>query len=251
MVIVCDPVNPFGTVQREDELRALLRLAAERRLVLLSDTTHSAHRVDPAAVHHPLAALAVEEPDAVVLTASGLAHGYGMAGARIGALGGPPDLIRACLQVKVAAVRLNTSRLAQVGARAALEDDAWRRRGEEVIRRNLAALERTTSPVVRPAYGFSCVVDCSSARASAQEIMVALCRRRVAVYPGDGLGDVGATTTIRLNLSDPDPVALERFAAAWPDAVAEAETGIYRAGVRDFFLAAGTERGRRLAAALA
>jgi aspartate/methionine/tyrosine aminotransferase len=250
MVVVCDPVNPFGTVQRRDELEALLRLSAERRLILLSDTTHAAHRVDPAAEHHSLAALAAAYPEATVLAASGLAHGYGMAAARIGALGGPPDLVRACLQVKIAAVRLNTNLVAQVGAMAALCDDAWQREGEEIIRRNLAALRVVAPVVVAPSYGFSCVVDCSGLGASAQEIMLALCARRVAVYPGDGLGEVGATTTIRLNLSDPDPRALERFAVAWPGAVAEARTRVWRQPVREFFLSAGTERGRRLAARL-
>ena len=62
-----------------------------------------------------------------------------------------------------------------------------------------------------------------------------------------GLGDVGATTTLRLNLSDPDPVALERFADALPEAVAEAASGVYREAVRDLFLSYGTERGRRIA----
>ena len=250
MVVVCDPVNPFGTVQRREELEALCRLSAERRIVVLADTTHSAHRVDPAARHHPIAAVAAGHPGATVLVASGLAHGYGMAGARIGALGGPPALVRACLQVKIAAVRLNTNRLAQVGAAAALRDAGWLARGEEVIRRNLAALRRVASPVVDPAYGFSCVVDVSGLGASAQELTVALCKRRVAVYPGDGLGEVGATTTIRLNLSDPDPAALARFAAALPEAAEEAASGAYRDAVRDLFRSYGTERGRRLAALL-
>ena len=92
------------------------------------------------------------------------------------------------------------------------------------------------------------MVDVSGAGASAQELTVALCRRRVAVYPGDGLGEVGATTTIRLNLSDPDPSALERLAEAFPDAVEEAASGVYREAVRDLFLSYGTERGRRIAA---
>ncbi len=247
MVVICDPVNPFGTVQRRDELEALLRLSAERRVVLLSDTTHAAHRVDPAARHHSLAALAAGHPDAVVLSTSGMAHGYGMAAARIGALGGPPDLVRACLQVKIATVRLNTNLLAQVGALAALGDEGWQREGEAIIRRNLAALREAAPLVVEPQYGFSCVVDCSGLGASAQEIMVALCSRKVAVYPGDGLGEVGATTTIRLNLSDPDPRALSRFAAAWPQALVEAGTRIWRDGVREFLLTAGSERSRRLA----
>ena len=248
MVVVCDPINPFGTVQRRDELEALLGLSAERRLVLLSDTTHAAHRVDPAAEHHSLAALQRGHPDATVLVSSGLAHGYGMAGARLGALGGPPGLVRACLQVKIATVRLNTSRVAQEGAAAALGDDAWLRWGEEVIRHNLAAVRRVARPVAEPEYGFSCVLDLSGAGATAQEVTVALARRRVAVYPGDGRGEVGATTTIRVNLSDPDPAAYARFAEALPEAVAEAATGVYRRGVRDFFLSTGTERGRRMAA---
>jgi aspartate/methionine/tyrosine aminotransferase len=248
MVVICDPVNPFGTVQRPDELEALLRLSAERRVVLLSDTTHAAHRVDPGAEHHSLALLQRAHPEATVLVTSGLAHGYGMAGARIGALGGPPGLIRACLQVKIATVRLNTSRVAQEGAAAALADGAWVEHGTRIVRRNLDAVRAVAPLVVAPEYGFSCVVDCAGAGASAQEITVALARRRVAVYPGDGLGEVGATTTIRLNLSEPDPGAYARFAAAYPEAVAEAATGVYRDGVRDFFRSTGTERGRRLAA---
>jgi aspartate/methionine/tyrosine aminotransferase len=248
MVVVCDPVNPFGTVQARDELEALLRLSAERGIVILADTTHSAHRVDPEARHHPIAAVAADHPDATVLVSSGLAHGYGMAGARVGALGGSPALVRACLQVKIAAVRLNTNRVAQVGAAAALRDEGWTRAGEAVIRRNLAALKEVATPVIDPRYGFSCVVDVSGTGASAQELTVALCRRRVAIYPGDGLGEVGATTTIRLNLSDPDPSALVRFAEAYPEAVEEAASGVYREAVRDLFLSYGTERGRRIAA---
>jgi aspartate/methionine/tyrosine aminotransferase len=247
MVVVCDPVNPFGTVQRREELEALCRLSAERGIVILADTTHSAHRVDPSAEHHPIAAVAAGHPEATVLVASGLAHGYGMAGARIGALGGPPALVRACLQVKIAAVRLNTNRLAQVGAAAALRDEDWLRHGEEVIRRNLARLREIVTPVVDPRYGFSCVVDVSGLGASAQELTVALVKRRVAVYPGDGLGEVGATTTIRLNLSDPDSSALERLAGALPEAVEEAASGVYRDAVRELFLSYGTERGRRIA----
>ena len=127
MIVVCDPINPFGTVQLREELEALLRLSAERRVVLLADSTHSAHRIDPAATHHHLAALAVDHPEATVLETSGFAHGYGLAGARIGALGGPPDLVRACLQVKIAVVRLNTS---AAGAG---------RRGRRARRRRVAA----------------------------------------------------------------------------------------------------------------
>ncbi len=206
MVVVCDPVNPFGTVQTRDELAALLRAVGRARggdpgrHAPTPPTAWTPGRITTPSPRSP-----PSTPAPRVLVASGLAHGYGMAGARIGALGGPPALVRACLQVKIAAVRLNTNRLAQVGAAAALRDGVWLRRGEEVIRRNLVRLREIARPVIDPAYGFSCVVDVSETGASAQELTVALCRRHVAVYPGDGLGEVGATTTIRLNLSDPDP----------------------------------------------
>lgn len=250
-IVVCDPINPFGTVQTREELEALCRLSAGRRVVLIADSTHNAHRITTGARHVPLAEVAAGVPGAVVLVASGLAHGYGLAGMRIGALGGPPDLVRACLQVKIAAVRLNTNRLAQVGAAAALRDETWQERGADVIRRNLRRLKEVAPPLVDPEYGFSCAVDTSHVRASAQELMVALCKRRVAVYPGDGLGEVRATEMIRVNLSDPDDRALDRLAAAWPEAVEEAETRVYRDAVREFFLSTGTERGARLAALLA
>ena len=247
MVVVCDPLNPFGTVQRRDELDELLRLSAQHKLIVLADSTHSAHRVDPSAEHHHLAVVAKDHPDATVLVSSGFAHGYGLAGARIGALGGPPDLLRACLQVKIAVVRLNTSVMAQAGAMAALTDTDWVARGEQIIRHNLATLRAVATLVVEPQYGFSVVVDCTPWGTSAQELTVALCKRKVAVYPGDGLGEVGATTTLRLNVSDPDPRALERFCAVIDEAVAEARTGIYRDAVVAFFMSTGTARGARLA----
>ena len=101
--------------------------------------------------------------------------------------------------------------------------------------------------MVRPDYGFSCVVDVGRLGVTAQELTVALCARKVAIYPGDGLGESGALDTIRINISDPRPQALERLAEVWDEAIKEAASGIYRDGVREFFLGADTERANRLA----
>ncbi len=144
------------------------------------------HRVDPAAQHHHLAAVAQGHPDATVLVSSGFAHGYGLAGARIGGLGGPPDLVRACLQVKIAVVRLNTNTVAQAAASAALDDVGWLAHGEEVIRANLERLRTVAAPVIDPEYGFSTVVDCSPWGVSAQELTVALCKRKSPSTPVTG-----------------------------------------------------------------
>jgi hypothetical protein len=97
----------------------------------------------------------------------------------------------------------------------------------------------------------ACAVDVSGTGASAQELMVALFARRVAVYPGDGLGESGAISTIRLNLSRPDPWAMEHLRAVLPAAIEEAASGRWRAGVVTLLRAKGTARGARLAAQIA
>src|SRR5579875_1384901 len=77
--------------------------------------------------------------------------------------------------------------------------------------------------------------------------MVALFARRVAVYPGDGLGENGALSTIRVNLSRPDRWAMEHLR----EALGEAAGGRWRAAVVEAMQAKGTERATRLAERIA
>jgi hypothetical protein len=88
----------------------------------------------------------------------------------------------------------------------------------------------------------------SGTGATAQELMVALFARRVAVYPGDGMGDEAATTTIRLNLSRPDLWAMAHLREVLPGAVAEAAGGRWREPVAELLESRGTARATRLAA---
>jgi hypothetical protein len=78
--------------------------------------------------------------------------------------------------------------------------------------------------------------------------MVALFARRIAVYPGDGLGESRAADTIRLNLSRPDAWAMEHLRAELPAALAEAAAGRWRGPVAALLDGKGTERAARLAA---
>lgn len=257
VLLLCDPLNPFGTVQTKEELIAIAELTHRHNLLVIDDITHNTHRVDPEARHYPLPALAGEAPVDHVLTTFSLSHGYGMAGVRLGFLGGHPELLRACLLVKVALTRLNTNLVSQYGALAALQDEEFVRQSEAVIRRNYGFLREVILPEnpglvlpVEPQYGFSLVLDVSGAGVSAQELTVALFKRRVAVYPGDGLGDVGATEFIRLNISRPDMWAMEQLRSALPEAIAEARSGLYREAVLAFFEKRPTERARRIAAQL-
>ena len=250
-ICVVDPVNPYGTTQTLAELEALAGLAERHGLLLLHDVTHGPLALEPESPFHPLPSLGLTANAVAVMSVS---HCYGMAGARIGFLGGAPGFVRGCLRLKAALTRLNTNLIAQHGALAALRDRDYLGRAEGVVRGNLAHLEETLAGVdglrlaVRPERGLSCAVDVSGTGASAQELMVALFARRVAVYPGDGLGDAIATTAIRLNLSRPDAWAMEHLRDVLPDAVAEAAGGRWREPVAGLLEHRGTERATRLAA---
>jgi aspartate/methionine/tyrosine aminotransferase len=249
-ICIVDPVNPYGTVQTRDELEALAALADRHGLLLLHDVTHSPLALDPDSGFVSLPALDCTDRAVAVLSVS---HCYGMAGARIGFLGGPPGFVRGCLQLKAALTRLNTNLIAQHGALAALTDRGYLAAAARTIVSNLDHLARTLDGVpgaslaVRPQRGLACAVDVSGTGVSAQELMVALFARRVAVYPADGLGETAAAETIRLNLSRPDAWAMEHLREVLPEALQEAVSGRWREPIVALLERKGTGRAARLA----
>jgi aspartate/methionine/tyrosine aminotransferase len=248
-ICLIDPVNPYGTAARRDEVEALAEIAERSGALLIDDVTHGPLRIDPESQLHP----AVTVSERAVATFS-VSHCYGMAGARIGFLAGPRGLMRGCLQLKAALTRLNTNPVSQRGALAPQRDEAYLERAQATIAANLAHLEETIAGVdgvdlvVRPERGLACALDVSGTGTSAQELMVALFARRVAVYPGDGLGERGAAHVVRLNLSNPEPRVMEHVRAVLPDAVAEAASGRWREPVAALLDGKGTDRAARLAA---
>jgi aspartate/methionine/tyrosine aminotransferase len=249
-ICIVDPVNPYGVVQTRDELAALAELAECRGLLLIHDVTHSPLVLDSGAGFATLPALQFTDRAVAGMSVS---HCYGMAGARLGFLGGPPAFVRGCLQLKAALTRLNTNLISQHGALAALRDDAYLAQAQRTVAANLEHLVHTVARVpgvrlvVAPQRGLSCAVDVAQTGASAQEVMVALFARRVAVYPGDGFGESTAASTIRLNLSRPDPWAMEHLREILSEAVQEAGSGRWRGAVLSLLRNKGTERSARLA----
>jgi aspartate/methionine/tyrosine aminotransferase len=248
-ICLIDPVNPYGTAARADEVNELARLAERHGALLIDDVTHGPLAIDPASELQP----AVTVSHHAVATFS-VSHCYGMAGARIGFLAGPRALMRGCLQLKAALTRLNTNPISQRGALAALQDHAYLDDAQRTIRANLAHLEETLEGVdgvrlaVRPERGLACAIDVGASGASAQEVMVALFARRVAVYPGDGLGERAGLRTVRLNLSNPEPWVMAHVRAVLAEAVAEAARGRWREPVAAMLDGKGTDRAARLAA---
>lgn len=250
VIIVCDPLNPYGSVQTKEELIEITEIARRNDIIVINDITHDTQRIDPDSQHYCISSLHRETNVENVISTFSVSHGYGMAGVRIGFLGGHTELIRACLITKTSLTRLNTNLVAQYGALAALNDKDYVLRSESLIRRNYSLIksivektERLTIPV-EPKYGFSMVIDVSGTGVTSQELTVALFKHNIAVYPGDGLGNVGATTNIRLNISRPDLWAFEHLEKSLPLAIAESRSGIYRDGIIKFFEDRNTERAK-------
>ena len=82
-----------------------------------------------------------------------------------------------------------------------------------------------------PRRGLACALELDDEGPTAQELMVALFARRVAVYPGDGLGEERAATT-----AAPEPLArraaaMEHLRGVLGEALDEAAVGaLARAG---------------------
>ena len=250
IIIVCDPVNPFGTIQTKQELLELIEVARDNDIIIINDITHNAHRIDPHCEHFPMSSLRKDVTTDNVVSVYSVSHGYGMAAVRIGFLAGHPDMMKACLTTKISMTRLNTNLIAQYGALAALKDSDYIAASEKIIRKNYHFIKNIVACTdgieipVEPSYGFSMVIDVSGTGVTAQELVVSLFKRKIAVYPGDGLGDKGATDYIRLNFSHSDDRALQRFENSIGEAIKEARTGIYTEDIIRFFEEKQNERAR-------
>ncbi len=251
MIVVCDPINPFGTVQTRDELLALADIARRHDLVIFNNVTHNTHQTDGSAQQIPMASLHSDEtPMDHVISVSGMSKGYGMPAIRVGFMAGHPALLRGAFLTKMEITKIHINYPGQYAALAAMQDTDYLARSTETIRRNYAHIAETIAMTagcsipVTPAYGFCMMVDVSGTGVTAQEITVGLLKEKIAVIPGDGLGDVKAADYLRLNYSHPDIACFETFRTALPKAIAEAQAGLYVEAVAQFFEKAGTARGR-------
>lgn len=251
MIVVCDPINPFGTVQTREELLALAELGRQHDLVIFNNVTHNTHRTNPDAVQIPMASLHADEtPMDHVISVSGMSKGYGMPAIRVGFMAGHPALLRGAFLTKMEITKIHINYPGQFASLAAMQDAPYLERSTEIIRRNFAHIRETVAATpgvsipVEPDYGFCMIVDVSGAGVTAQEVTVGLLNHKIAAIPGDGLGDVKPADYLRLNYSWPDPSCVEAFRKALPAAIAEARRGDYAASVIAFFERAGTARGR-------
>lgn len=252
MVVLCDPLNPFGTVQTKDELIAISELCRRNGILIFNNITHGTHRTDPDAEHIPLTSLHEEIDVDHVISTTGVSKGYALAGTRIGFLAGHPDLLKAPAALKMEITKIHNNLIGQYGALAALHDESYVETSTAIIRRNLQLVRQAVAQTdgvrlpVEPQYGFCLCLDVAECGVTAQEVTVALFKMGFCAIPGDALGEVGATRYLRINYSHADASRIERFAEALPAAIRDAQVNDYGDGVIAFYRQVGTGRGQRI-----
>ncbi len=253
MIVVCDPINPFGTVQTKEELLEIARIARKNEVMILNNITHNTHHHNKSVTQIPMASLHSDEhPMEHVVSISGTSKGYGMPALRVGFMAGHPSLIRGAFLTKMEITKIHINYPGQFAALAAMKDTEYVEKSTEILRRNYAHIRETVdltegvSIPVESLYGFSMVIDVSKTGVTAQEITVGLLKNNIVVTPGDGLGEYGATEYIRLNYSHPDLNCFEKFREALPLAIQDAKDGKYIEGIKDFYKSIGSDRGKEI-----
>ena len=195
IIVVNSPSNPTGAVIDESRLKAIARLALERRLILVSDEIYD-QLVYPPSIHHSLTRLVPEIVNQLILV-GGVSKTYSMTGWRIGWALAPQPWAEAMTTLQSHATSNPTS-ISQYAALAALTGDQTpvatmraefqRRRDRIVAGLNAIAPLRCTTPG-GAFYAWCNVMGLQKpSEAIASQWLEEL---YVAVVPGEGFGAPG------------------------------------------------------------
>jgi len=220
LMIVNSPNNPTGRVLTREEADAIVTVAQEHDIVVISDEIYEKIIYD-GREHLSLAAFPGMAER--TLTVNGFSKAYAMTGWRLGYVAGPALLIRQIMKVHSHSATCATS-FAQWGGVAALEGPqdvidamvaAWDRRRRFVTER-LNAIPGFRCPL--PEGAFYAFPDVSGTGLSGQEVAQKLIEEAyVGVTPGDAFGASGSGC-IRLSFATADELlarALDRIANAF------------------------------------
>jgi aspartate aminotransferase len=120
MVIINSPSNPSGSVYNREELEAIINVAAEEDIYILSDEIYEKLVYDNAQ-HISIASLSKQAYD-LTITINGFSKSYAMTGWRLGYMGAPDAIAKAVDSIQSHSTS-NPCSFAQKGAIAALKGD--------------------------------------------------------------------------------------------------------------------------------
>jgi aspartate aminotransferase len=200
MLILNSPNNPSGSVYTREELQALVEVAAEEDIYILSDEIYEKLVYDDAK-HISIASISKEAYD-LTLTVNGFSKSYAMTGWRLGYLAAPEAVAKAVDSIQSHSTSHPCS-FAQRGALAALKGDQQPladMRDEFDMRRNYMFDRIGKIPNItanKPQGAFYVLVNISQLGLSSQNFADRLLSKaNVAVVPGAAFGD---DRTVRLS----------------------------------------------------
>ncbi len=215
MVIINTPGNPTGSVYTREELEAIVAVAVEEEITILSDEIYEKLIYD-GAEHVSIASVSKEAYDLTV-TVNGFSKAYAMTGWRLGYLAAPEDLAKAIDSMQSHSTS-NPCSFAQKGGLAAIKGDQQPvedMRAEFEMRRNymydrIVAVKGVTA--VKPKGAFYILANISALSLKSQNFCDRLLSKaNVAVVPGIAFGD---DRTIRFSYAtslDVIKTGLDRF----------------------------------------
>jgi aspartate aminotransferase len=200
MLILNSPGNPTGSVYTREELEAIVEVASEEDIYILSDEIYEKLVYDETK-HVSVASLSQEAYD-LTITVNGFSKAYAMTGWRLGYLAAPEAVAKAVDSIQSHSTS-NPCSFAQKGAVAALKGDQQAladMRDEFSMRRNYMYDRITKIPnitAVKPEGAFYILVNISQLGLSSQNFADRLLSKaNVAVIPGAAFGD---DRTVRLS----------------------------------------------------
>jgi len=200
MIIINSPGNPTGAVYTEEELRAIVEVAADEEILILSDEIYE-HLVYDDVKHVSVASLTPEARD-LTITVNGFSKAYAMTGWRLGYLGAPKKIAQAIDSLQSHSTSGPCS-FAQKGAVAALTSSqqcVHDMREEFNIRREYMfqrISNMTNLSAVKPEGAFYILASIDKLGLSSSNFADRLLSKaNVAVVPGIAFGD---DKTIRLS----------------------------------------------------
>jgi aspartate aminotransferase len=200
MLILNTPGNPSGSVYTREELQAIVDVAAEEDIYILSDEIYEKLVYDDAQ-HVSVASLSKEAYD-LTITVNGFSKAYAMTGWRLGYLAAPEAVAKAVDSIQSHSTS-NPNSFAQRGALAALKGDQQTLQDmhdEFDMRRNYMYDRISKIPnitAVKPQGAFYILVNISQLGLTSQNFADRLLSKaNVAVVPGAAFGD---DRTVRLS----------------------------------------------------
>ena len=193
MLILNTPSNPAGSVYTQEELQAIVDVAAEEDIYILSDEIYE-KLVYEDIKHVSVASLSKEAYD-LTITVNGFSKSYAMTGWRLGYLAAPDAVAKAVDSLQSHSTS-NPNSFAQRGALAALKGDQQPlsdMREEFDMRRNymfdrISKIPNVTA--VKPQGAFYVLVNISQLGLTSTNFADRLLSKaNVAVVPGAAFGD--------------------------------------------------------------